>query len=209
MSTSSPELLVRLNRSRPRSLRAQLESSLRNAIRTGRLRPGSRLPSSRALAADLQITRGVVVAAYDQLTAEGYLTARQGWGTVVNDTTTPATPDRRPAPAAVARYDFRPGAPDVGPFPRAAWLRATRAAVRALPYLDLGYGDPGGLVCLRETLAGYLGRVRGVSGPVQHGTAGPSDRRADGTAGSHPRAEARPGPGEARSGASTTSHIPR
>lgn len=59
MSTSSPELLVQLDRSRPRSLRAQLESSLRSAVRTGRLRPGSRLPSSRALAADLQITRGV------------------------------------------------------------------------------------------------------------------------------------------------------
>jgi GntR family transcriptional regulator/MocR family aminotransferase len=168
MSTSSPELLVQLDRSRPRSLRAQLETSLRSAIRTGRLRPGSRLPSSRTLAADLQVTRGVVVAAYDQLTAEGYLTSRQGWGTVVNAIATPETPDRRPAPAAAARYDFRPGAPDVGLFPRAAWTRATRAAMNSLPDLDLGYGDPGGLVPLRETLAGYLGRVRGVSCRPDH-----------------------------------------
>uniref|UniRef100_UPI00389AD600 GntR family transcriptional regulator n=1 Tax=Phytohabitans aurantiacus TaxID=3016789 RepID=UPI00389AD600 len=83
MSTSSPELFVKLDRSRPRGLRAQLERSLRDAIRAGRLRPGVRLPSSRALAADLQVTRGVVIAAYHQLIAEGY---------------SPRSPGRRPVP---------------------------------------------------------------------------------------------------------------
>src|SRR6266545_4928710 len=114
MSTSSPELLVQLDRSRPRSLRAQLEQGLRDAIRTGRLPPGVQLPSSRALATDLQVTRGVVVAAYE-LAAEGYLTTRQGQGTQVNPAATPAPPRADPAPpaAARARYDFRPGAPDV------------------------------------------------------------------------------------------------
>jgi GntR family transcriptional regulator/MocR family aminotransferase len=163
MSTSSPELFVELDRSRPRGLRAQLERSLRDAIRAGRLRPGVRLPSSRALAADLQITRGVVIAAYHQLTAEGYLTSRQGWGTVVNAITTPEGPQlRRPPPAGV-RYDFRPGAPDVGLFPHSAWARATRTTMRSLLGQSLGYSDPAGLPALRETLADYLGRVRGVS----------------------------------------------
>ncbi|GLY87525.1 PLP-dependent aminotransferase family protein [Actinoallomurus iriomotensis] len=163
MSTSSPELFVELDRSRPRGLRAQLERSLRDAIRAGRLRPGVRLPSSRALAADLQITRGVVVAAYDQLTAEGYLTSRQGQGTVVNAVTRPDPPRRRDPPPATVRYDFRPGDPDVGLFPHAAWARATRAALRSLSDDALGYGDPAGLPVLRETLADYLRRVRGLS----------------------------------------------
>ena len=84
MSTSSPELLVELDRSRPRSLRRQLEAGLRAAIRDGRLRPGTRLASSRALALDLTVTRGVVVAAYAQPEAEGFVTSRRGAGTVVN-----------------------------------------------------------------------------------------------------------------------------
>src|SRR5437764_57593 len=133
MSTSSPELFVELDRSRPRALRAQLERSLRDAIRTGRLRPGVRLPSSRALAADLQVTRGVVIAAYHQLVAEGYLASRQGWGTVVNAITTPKEPQHRRTPPPSVRYDFRPGSPDVGLFPHAAWARATRTAMRSLP----------------------------------------------------------------------------
>lgn len=154
---------MELDRSRPRGLRAQLERNLRDAIRSGRLRPGVRLPSSRALAADLQITRGVVIAAYNQLTAEGYLTSRQGWGTVVNTITTPEGPQRRrPQPTSI-RYDFRPGAPDASLFPHAAWARAARTAMRSLPDESLGYSDPAGLPALRETLADYLGRVRGVS----------------------------------------------
>jgi GntR family transcriptional regulator / MocR family aminotransferase len=163
MSTSSPELFVELDRSRPRGLRAQLERSLREAIRAGRLRPGVRLPSTRALAGDLQITRGVVIAAYDQLAAEGYLTSRQGWGTVVNAITTPEGPRRRSQQPTSVRYDFRPGAPDVGLFPHAAWARATRTAMRSLPDQSLGYSEPSGLPALRESLADYLSRVRGVS----------------------------------------------
>ena len=74
--TTSPDLFLPLDRTRPRSLGAQVEGGLRDAIRTGRLAAGARLPSSRALAADLGVTRGVVVAAYDQLAAEGYLSSR-------------------------------------------------------------------------------------------------------------------------------------
>src|SRR3954470_4664580 len=86
MRTTSSEVLLELDHSRRRGLRAQIEEELRTAIRTGRLVPGTSLPSSRALATDLGVTRGVVVAAYDQLVAEGYLVSRAGSGTVVNAT---------------------------------------------------------------------------------------------------------------------------
>ena len=142
MRTTSTEVLVELDRSQPRGLRAQIEDELRRAIRSGRLVPGASLPSTRALATDLGVTRGVIVAAYDQLTAEGYLVSRHGSGTVVNATAQgrrtrrPQQPSR--APVAI---DFRPGLPDLDLFPRTAWLRATRAVLHTLPRDDLGYTD--------------------------------------------------------------------
>src|ERR671911_3089426 len=95
MRTSSAEVLIELDRTRPRGLRAQIENELREAIRSGRLAPGTPLPSTRALAADLDVTRGVVVAAYDQLLAEGYLASRPGSGTVVNAKSETRAPTRR------------------------------------------------------------------------------------------------------------------
>jgi GntR family transcriptional regulator/MocR family aminotransferase len=164
MRTTSAEVLVQLDRSRPRGLRAQVEDELRDAIRSGRLAPGTSLPSSRALAGDLGVTRGVVVAAYDQLVAEGYLAARHGSGTVVNETAQGARRRAPKAPVSVpVSVDFRPGLPDLDLFPRAAWLRATREALQTLPRDDLGYGSPQGLAVLREAVADYLARVRGVS----------------------------------------------
>jgi GntR family transcriptional regulator/MocR family aminotransferase len=164
MRTSSAEVLLELDRSRPRGLRAQVEDELRDAIRSGRLTPGTLLPSTRALAADLGVTRGVIVAAYDQLLAEGYLASRAGSGTVVNAKSEGKAPTRGPArDDARDLVDFRPGLPDLGLFPRAAWLRATRAALQTLPDEQLGYADPRGLPELRDALADYLGRVRGVS----------------------------------------------
>ncbi len=142
--------------------RAGLERALREAIRTGRLAAGSRLPSSRALATELGIARNTVGAAYDQLVAEGYLSARSGSGTTVA-----ALPPAGPVPATQPvvdqpRYDLRPGTPDPTTFPVAAWLRATRRALAAAPASAYGYGDPRGRVELRTALAGYLGRARGV-----------------------------------------------
>jgi GntR family transcriptional regulator/MocR family aminotransferase len=77
-TSSPPELRLALDRRAAVPLRAQLERELRAAIRTGRLRPGVQLPSTRGLARDLGLSRGLVVEAYDQLRAEGYLTAHQG-----------------------------------------------------------------------------------------------------------------------------------
>jgi GntR family transcriptional regulator/MocR family aminotransferase len=146
-------------------VRAGLEAALRDAMRDGRLGPGVRLPPSRALAADLGIARNSVAEAYGQLVAEGWLTARTGSGTWV----TPHRPRPRRAPAAIPaeaappRYDLRPGVPDLGAFPRRAWLAAARAALSAAPDQVLGYPDPRGLPQLRSALAGYLARARGVS----------------------------------------------
>ena len=83
---TGPDLLVLLEMSGQGTLRRRLRDALHDAIRSGRLPPGSRLPSSRALAADLGVSRGVAVDAYAQLSAEGFLVSRPGSGTVVADT---------------------------------------------------------------------------------------------------------------------------
>src|ERR1700757_1848963 len=81
----SPELLVRLDRSARAPLRAQLEAAWREGVRDGRLRGGERLPSSRELARELGVSRGMVQECYGQLLAEGYLTSRTGSATRVAD----------------------------------------------------------------------------------------------------------------------------
>src|SRR5215468_5095207 len=142
--------------------RVALERALRDAIRAGRLRPLTRLPSTRSLAAELGLARGTVNAAYDQLIAEGYLAARTGSGTVVarvpvtSEKPTPVMPAERP------RFDLRPGSPDVTSFPTSAWLRSLRRALATAPATIYGYGDPRGHIELRRALAEYLGRTRGV-----------------------------------------------
>jgi GntR family transcriptional regulator/MocR family aminotransferase len=145
-------------------VREALERSLRDAVQTGRLTPGTLLPPSRALAGDLGIARNTVAEAYGQLVGEGWLTARQGSGTRVAAQPAPQTAGT-PAPATLARairYDLRAGYPDLTSFPRGEWLAASRAALTAMPADALGYGEPGGRVELRTALATYLARARGV-----------------------------------------------
>ncbi|MEV6638613.1 PLP-dependent aminotransferase family protein [Amycolatopsis sp. NPDC051371] len=154
-------------------LRTSLTNALREAVRTGRLQPGARLPSSRTLAADLSIARNTVADAYAELVAEGWLTARQGSGTRVARRAEPGRAPkagsdrvalRRPTPirAPGARFSLLPGNPDLASFPRAQWLAAARRALTAAPHEALGYGDARGRVELRTALAGYLARARGV-----------------------------------------------
>ncbi|QIJ61361.1 PLP-dependent aminotransferase family protein [Streptomyces sp. JB150] len=147
-------------RSRGRALRA----ALREAVRSGRLAAGTRLPSSRDLAADLGVSRGLVTEAYEQLTAEGYLRSGRGAGTWVGDAVRAARPRVRDlAPrSAGARADFVPGTPDLSLFPRAAWAAAQRRVLAELPHHSLGYPDPRGLPRLRTALAELLARRRGV-----------------------------------------------
>jgi GntR family transcriptional regulator/MocR family aminotransferase len=154
-----PELLIELRGSRRR---AQLEDRMREMVRDGTLPADARLPSSRALADDLGVSRRLVVAAYAQLLAEGYLVSRRGAGTYVAAGAGGAQPTARARAAGAMRFDFFAGSPDLASFPRALWLRATREVLRTAPPRAFAYPDPRGVPELRTALAAYLRRVRGV-----------------------------------------------
>ncbi|RPF31764.1 PLP-dependent aminotransferase family protein [Streptomyces sp. TLI_185] len=158
------ELLLPAAAAPARTRGRSLQAALREAVRTGRLAPGTRLPSSRDLAADLGVSRGLITEAYEQLTAEGYLRSGRGAGTWVGGAVRAAPPRARDlAPRSPgARADFVPGTPDLSLFPRAAWAAAQRAVLAELPHQDLGYPDPRGLPQLRTALAELLARRRGV-----------------------------------------------
>ena len=169
--TSQPlELLLSVSRDGSRRLGSQIEDQLRRAIRDGALRPGARVPSTRDLARQLAVSRRVVVDAYAQLAAEGYLSLRQGARPRVSEAAALASGSEPAAtrPPPRARFDFRPSVPDVSTFPRAAWLRSLREALATITDADLGYGDTRGVEVLRTALADYLGRVRGVVADPEH-----------------------------------------
>lgn len=162
-SSGTGELLVELQRDSGVPLHQQLESGIRTRIRAGLLRAETVMPSTRALAQDLGLSRGVVVEAYQQLVAEGYLVSRGGGFTQVADI---AVVSPTATPAAVAgppRIDFRYSRPDVSAFPRAAWLRSIRRVLNETPYRSLAYIDGRGTIELRTALADYLNRVRGTA----------------------------------------------
>ncbi|MFF7230596.1 aminotransferase class I/II-fold pyridoxal phosphate-dependent enzyme [Streptomyces sioyaensis] len=165
---------LHLDLSGPGGLRAALLRALREAVRSGRLAPGTRLPSSRSLAADLGIARNTVADAYAELIAEGWLSARQGSGTRVAERVLPRTAPaarRTPGPSHRAgrpRFDLTAGTPDVAAFPRTAWLAAARRALTAAPSEAFGYGTPAGRPELRAVLADYLARARGVRTDPDH-----------------------------------------
>jgi len=158
---------LHLDLSGPGGRRAALIGALREAVRGGRLAPGTRLPPYRSLAADLGVARNTVADAYAELVAEGWLTARQGSGTRVADRAEPLRHAGEPAVGAPPRargplHDLRQGTPDASSFPRAAWLASYRRAVQNAPSEAFGPGDPAGRRELREALAEYLARARGV-----------------------------------------------
>jgi GntR family transcriptional regulator/MocR family aminotransferase len=160
---------VEIDRHGELPLHEQIERSLREQIRSGRLPADTRLPSTRGLAGELGVSRGVVTEAYGQLAAEGYLTTSQGAPVRVAKAVRAAS-DRPHARSLLQRfpYNFHPGLPDLADFPREAWLRSLRTALRDSPLDSLGYGDPRGVPALREALAGYLGRVRGADADPEH-----------------------------------------
>jgi GntR family transcriptional regulator/MocR family aminotransferase len=164
--TSSRELLIDLSGTPRGRLGLELQRLLRDGIRSGRLRAQTALPSTRALAADLRVSRSVVTLAYEQLAAEGYLVTSQGAPARVAAIQLRPAAVPGPPPATTAgdhtSIDFRPGTADLGSFPRVEWERALRRSLAALPDAALGYGDSRGLPQLREALADYLGRVRGA-----------------------------------------------
>ncbi len=184
-SVLAPVLLVPLQRASGRALRHQLCDYLRASARSGALPAGAALPSSRQFADDLGVSRGVVVNAYEQLIAEGYLIATARGSVRVAPTATMPTKEPMAPPASATStahtahtartgsmapyvriptgHDFITAVPDTSLFPRSAWLVAQREAFRTLPDAELSYGDRQGSLLAREELAGYLTRARGVA----------------------------------------------
>ena len=162
-TSSDVELLVALDRRAPEPLHRQLEANLRSGVREGRYASGTILPSTRALAGQLGVSRGIVVEAYEQLVAEGYLEARPGGTTQVARTVQAAPPLPESLHPRSWEYDFRPGRPDVTEFPRAAWLRSMRHVMAEAPADRLSYLGGRGIPELRIALASYLNRVRGTA----------------------------------------------
>ncbi|TMH65067.1 MAG: PLP-dependent aminotransferase family protein [Betaproteobacteria bacterium] len=160
-TTFQTEILIPIDRTIDVPPHVQLERQLRNAVRTGRLRAHTPLPSTRSLAADLDLSRGVVVECYEQLAAEGYFTSKAGSGTRVAAIRTQALRPRVAAAAAAQfRYDFVPGTPDVTAFPRGAWLACLRRAFKSASSEAFRYPDPKGPLVTRSALATYLARSR-------------------------------------------------
>ena len=162
-SLRQSELFVHLRRDLATPLHQQIEGEIRRGIRDGRLRSGTRMPSTRALAADLGLSRGVVVEAYQQLVAEGYLVSWPGGNTEVATTATAQRPSASTSLIEGPRIDFRYGRPDVSQFPRAAWLRSLRRVLNGAPHDRLSYLDGHGAPELCQALADYLNRVRGTA----------------------------------------------
>jgi GntR family transcriptional regulator/MocR family aminotransferase len=168
-SGSAPDVLLRIDRESTVGLRAQLEDQLREAIRSARLAGGERLPSSRKLAGDLGLSRGLIQDCFAQLQAEGYLSSSPGSATRVAaavESRRPGDGARQVSAPARPRYaiaDFRSGVPDLGLMPREDWAWAIREACRTAPNSAFDYGDPVGERSLREVLAAYLRRVRAAA----------------------------------------------
>ncbi|TDD20278.1 PLP-dependent aminotransferase family protein [Nonomuraea diastatica] len=177
-SGPAEDLLIELNRDAGVPLHRQIEVSIRAGIRAGRLRAGASLPPTRTLAAGLGVSRGVVVEAYQQLVAEGYLASRSGGYTQVAASMPPATAGAGSAaptastarPAARSTHssagfgvDFGYGRTDVSQFPRAAWLRSVRTVLTTTPNDRFAYLDGRGVPELHGALCDYLNRVRGTA----------------------------------------------
>lgn len=173
------DLPVLLERSSTQPLQRQLTEQVRRAILDGRLVAGTRLPSTRALAAEIGVSRNVALAAYDELFADGYVEGRHGSGTFVAGDL-PALPrPSLPAPEGSPRWlrpitplpdldvdvpgaiEFRLGKPYTTDLPRDVWRRVWNDVSGQLPPSD--YGAPAGDPELREAIAGYLRRSRGVA----------------------------------------------
>ena len=183
------ELCVRIEPRSSEPLQTQIYAGIRRAILDGVLTPGARLPSSRALAADLGLSRTTTVLAFDQLAAEGYLTAKSGSGTFV----TRDLPDDRPRARVAARAAARPhppisrrgealaetrpssfkvgsaprafriGTPALDRFPMHVWTRLASRRLRTMTLGQLDYGDAAGFLPLRQAIAEHVGRARGTA----------------------------------------------
>ncbi|MBB6637496.1 PLP-dependent aminotransferase family protein [Cohnella thailandensis] len=157
------------------SLIKQLCGYLRDTIASGALSPGHRLPPTRKAAQELGIARNIVIEVYEQLTAEGYLTSKAGSGTFIAEGIEIHSPALDPSPVLPAQatpldpaaprekpIDFDAGTPDLSLFPRRLWSKYVREVVDSEPANAFAYGDIQGTLALREAVADYLLRVKGI-----------------------------------------------
>lgn len=149
----------------------QIATRVRSAITAGHLLPGARLPSSRALAAQLAIARGTVDAAYALLAGEGAIETRRSAGTIVSGQVgrrievaeqSPLLFPSAPAVVCAEPLPFQMGLPALDAFPRKLWSNLTVRAARSMQPADLAEADPAGLPDLRQAVAAYLGVARGI-----------------------------------------------
>jgi GntR family transcriptional regulator/MocR family aminotransferase len=162
-------LTITLDSAETEPLFLQIAARVRSAIVTGHVAAGARLPSARALSAQLAVARGTVDAAYALLAGEGAITTRGAAGTVVSGTTRAETVEHTPFMfTAESRADhpgplpFQMGLPALDEFPRKLWSNLTVQAARALQSTDLASADPAGTPALRQAVAAYLGVARGI-----------------------------------------------
>ena len=160
-----------VDRDAPAPLTRQISDGLKSMILSGTLAPGSRMPSTRQLSVELAVSRNIVLDAFDQLMAEGYLEARVGSGTFVAPGArfeTREMPDLSAIRAVGFRpfhtdlVDFRSGLPDLARFPVRTWLRLSRQVWSRLSPLDLSYSQPEGREELRAEVCRYIAAYRGV-----------------------------------------------
>lgn len=187
------DLMIPIDRTRRTSLVDQLYEGVRTAIAAGTLEPGTRLPSTRELARQLGLTRFTVDDAYSRLVSEGYLEARHGSGTYVAERVRLPAPSgpgaatesppafhlsawagrlpRQPgsdAPPLDVEFDFLGGIPAVELLPLTTWHRLIAREARRLDLIHYAYGETAGLPELREAIAAWVSRSRGVAcGPEQ------------------------------------------
>lgn len=164
---------LELSRENGAGLSRQICNAFRERILAGLLRAGEPLPSTRALADSLGVSRNTVCEAFDLLWAEGYTVRRQGAPTRVAEglrlpDETRAKPAPPMQPAAPYRWDFLTGQPDLAAFPWAGWRRSLQTAARLLPPESYAYGDPQGYAPLRGEIARWLLRSRGLWVPAEH-----------------------------------------
>ncbi|WP_085653197.1 PLP-dependent aminotransferase family protein [Pseudomonas sp. R26(2017)] len=166
-------LAFELDRSQTAPIYRQLYQRFRESIADGRLRPGDRVPAVRALAAELNLARGTVEAAYQLLMGEGYLTARGAAGTIVTPQLVPVAAPMPHAPVAATAYQathagtpplaLQMGLPALDTFPRKLWTRLAGRQLRQAGAEGFVYPDSRGYAPLRAAIASYLGISRGIS----------------------------------------------
>jgi len=185
------QLPLRLDPKSAQTLQTQIYEQIRHLILASRLKPGAQVPATRALAAELGVSRNTVLLTYDRLMAEGYLETRPAAGTFVNS----ELPDdaihilKQPAPAergsaqqgnpvrlafkgraqtvvnpdrGRVSIDFWVGRPDRSQFPSNFWRRSMLQHLRSAGANLTEYGEPTGLIKLRQAIADYLGPARGI-----------------------------------------------